>query len=416
MPAKDPLHARVDALMAERKLDVLLLTGNTPESPAFWYLTRGQKLEAATLVWKRGGKKLLVVGDMERDCAAMTGLPWIAHSATPARKLARAAKKPGDARLAWLSWVLKKVGAKGRVALYGGTGLENAVSWLPRAKRAFKEAGCQLVTEASPLLGAARDIKSEAEIKRIRFAGVGTCAAFEAIRRTIAACHARGRTLYTSKGEALTIGMLKAAADVAMAAHGLANVHGSIVAQGEEGGVPHNAGTNTRTVKVGLPIVCDIFPKDTASGYYFDMTRTFVPGKATAAQKKAYEDVRQAAVLGFEGYEPGLSFMELHKRVEHMLGEKGYETLASHPGTQVGFCHGLGHGLGLEVHEGPTLRRAGPLEPGMVITIVLGVYYPEKKLGIRIEDVAVVREGYLENLTDYPTALEVPLRGKAPTK
>ena len=101
MPApKDPLHAHVDRLMAERKLDALLLTGNTPESPSFWYLTRSQKLEAATLLWKRGGKKLLIVGDMERDNAAKTGLDWIARSKTPYTKLVRGAKKPGDAELA----------------------------------------------------------------------------------------------------------------------------------------------------------------------------------------------------------------------------------------------------------------------------------------------------------------------------
>lgn len=412
MAAKDPLHAQIDALMAERKLDVLLLTGNTPENPNFWYAVKGQKLEAATLVYKRGGRKLLIAGDMERDCAALAGLPFIVRSATPAMKIAAKAKKPGDAKIDWLCWSLKKLRAKGRVAIYGSDGVEDAITWLPRAKRAFKTLGCELVVEKSPVLRAARDIKSEAEIERIRHAGVGTKAAFDAIRRTIGACHARGRTLYNRKGEALTIAMLKSAADVAMAAHGLANVHGSIVAQGEEGGVPHNAGTNTRTVKTGLPIVCDIFPKDTASGYFFDMTRTFLPGKATAAQKRAYEDVRQATVLGFEGYEPGLHFKELHDRVARFLADRGYETLATHPNTQVGFCHGLGHGLGLEVHEGPTLR-SGELKPGMVITIEPGVYYPEKKLGIRIEDVAVVREGWLENLTNYPTVFEVPLKGKA---
>lgn len=413
MPADKTLPARLDALMEKAKLDVLLLTGNTPESPAFWYLVGGQKLEAATLVWKRGGERLLIAGDMERDNAAKTGLKWIARSVTPAQQLAKDNPKPGDAQLAWLAWVLQKVDAKGRLALYGATGLESAGAWLPRARRAFKAVGCTLVVEKAPVIAQARAIKTELEIEAMRAAGVGTCAGFEAIRRTLAACHARGTTLHTAKGVPLTIGMLKSAADQAMAAHGLTNLHGSIVAQGEEGGVPHNAGTDSRTVKTGLPIVCDIFPKDIATGFYFDMTRTFVPGQATAAQKKAYEHVRQATVMGFEAYTPGLSFKGLHDRVAHFLSEQGYENLETHPGTQVGFCHGLGHGLGLEVHEDPFVRGGkAPLAPGMVITIEPGVYYPVKKLGIRIEDVAVVREGYLENLTDYPYVLEVPLRGK----
>ena len=408
---KNAIHEKVDALMKEAGLDVLILMGNTPEHPGFWYLAGNQKLEAATLVWKRKGKKLLIVGDMERDCAAQSGMDWIARSTTPFMKIAKAAKRPGDAQIRWLSWCLKKCRAKGKVAIYGATGLESALAWLPRLRRSFIEFGGALVTEKEPVLMLARARKTPGEVEMIRQAGVGTKAAFDAIRRTISRCHSRRGVLHTSKGEALTIGQLKAVSDAAMALHGLANVHGSIVAQGEEGGVPHNAGTNSRKVRAGLPIVCDIFPKDTQSGYYFDMTRTFVPGKATAAQKKAYEDVRQATVLGFEAYEPGLTFMELHQRVAHFLSEKGYETLETHPGTQVGYCHGLGHGVGTEVHELPFLRGMdSKLAPGHVITIEPGVYYPEKKLGIRIEDVAVVTEAGLENLTNYPTVLEVPIR------
>ncbi len=407
---KNAMHAKVDALMKEDGIDVIVALGNTPENPNFWYLAGGQKLEAAMLIWKRGGKKLLIAGDMERDCAAETGLDWIVRSSTPAMKLAKQAKKPGDYTLAYIAWALKKQRATGKVAIYGSDRVEAAVSWLPRLKRALKEAGCELVVEKAPVVERARVAKNAEEVAFIRKAGVGTKAAFDAIRKAISKCAAKGKTLYKKNGEALTIADLKSEADVAMARHGLANVHGSIVAQGEEGGVPHNAGTNTRKVKTGLPIVCDIFPKDTATGYFFDMTRTFLPGKATKAQKKAYEDVRQAALMGYEAYEPGITFKELHDRVAHFLSEKGYENLTTHPNTQVGFCHGLGHGLGLEVHEEPNLRTPRPLMPGDVITIEPGVYYPEKKLGIRIEDVALVTEAGLENLTEYPTVFEVPVK------
>ncbi len=407
---KNAMHAKVDTLMKEDGLDAIVAVGNTPENPNFWYLAGGQKLEAAVLVWKRGGKKLLIAGDMERDCAAASGLDWIVRSSTPAMKLAKRAKKPGDYALSYLQWALKKQRIKGKVAVYGSDGVEKAVTWLPRLGRALKEVDCTLVVEKSPVVERARVEKNAEQAAFIRKAGVGTKAAFDAIRRAIGRSTVKGKTLYKKNGEALTIADLKSEADVAMAKHGLANVHGSIVAQGEEGGVPHNAGTGTRKVKLGLPIVCDIFPKDTATGYFFDMTRTFLPGKATKAQKQAYEDVRQATVLGFEAYEPGITFMELHRRVAHFLAEKGYENLDTHPGTQVGFCHGLGHGLGLEVHEEPNLRTARPLMPGDVITIEPGVYYPEKKLGIRIEDVALVTEAGLENLTEYPTVFEVPVK------
>ncbi|MBC8367083.1 hypothetical protein H8E52_06710, partial [bacterium] len=242
---KNAMHAKVDALMKEDGLDVIVALGNTPENPNFWYLAGAQKLEAAVLIWKRGSKKLLIAGDMERDCAAETGLDWIVRSATPAMKLAKQAKKPGDYTLAYIAWALKKQRAKGKVAVYGSDGVETAVSWLPRLKRTLKEVGCELVVETAPVVERARVAKNAEEVVFIRKAGVGTKAAFDAIRKTISRCRAKGKILYKKNGEALTIADLKSEADVAPARHGLAHGHGSIWAQGEDGVCPHHAGTNT---------------------------------------------------------------------------------------------------------------------------------------------------------------------------
>ena len=170
---KNAMHAKVDALMKEDGLDVIIALGNTPENPNFWYLAGGQKLEAAMLVWKRGSKKLLIAGDMERDCAAETGLDWIVRSSTPAMKLAKQAKKPGDYTLAYIAWALKKQRAKGKVAIYGSDGVETAVSWLPRLKRTLKEVGCELVVEKAPVVERARVAKNAEEVEFIRKAGVG---------------------------------------------------------------------------------------------------------------------------------------------------------------------------------------------------------------------------------------------------
>ncbi len=412
----DPLHARVDKLMKKQGLDALLLTGTTQLHPSFYYLVKGAKLEGATLVWKRGGKKLLFCADMERDNAASTGLDYLTFSQTPLVKLIqRHAGEPAEFQLAWLSWCLKKAAVKGKVAIYGPVYLEKSAGWLPGLKRRLKERDIRLTVEKSPVLERAREIKTEDEIERIREAGQGTFAAFAALRRAIGRCHARGRTLYTSKGEALLIGDLKRAVRMALTRHGLVEAVPSIVAQGEEAGVPHNAGTDSRKVFVGQPLIADIFPRG-AKGYFFDMTRSFCPGKASPKLRRVYEDIRETTLLSFESYEPGLTAPELQERSQRYLEAKGYETMRSHPKSQVGFCHGLGHGLGLEVHEQPLFRVSAPrvLEPGMVVTIEPGVYYPERKIGVRIEDVAVVRDGHLENLTTYPMEFEIPLRGRDP--
>ena len=410
---KDPLHSRVESLMAESNLDALLLVGTTQEHPSFYYLVKGQKMEGAILVFKRSGKKLLIGSDMERDNAAKTGFDFIPYSKTPIGRLSK--KHMGDAaglQVAKLMWALKKARATGRMAIYGAIGLESAVGWLPSLKRECKAADISLVAEKIPVLTRAREIKTEQEIEHIREAGVGTQAAFAAVRRMLASCSAKGKTVITAKGVPLTIGDLKREVRLTLSRHGLVEAVPSIVAQGEEAGVPHNAGTDTREVLVGQPIIVDIFPRG-PYGYFFDMTRTFCPGKASAKTKRIYDDVRQVTLMAFEAFEPGIEAYELHMRVARRLAEMGYETPHTHPGTQVGFCHTLGHGLGLEVHEEPFTRATAPkvLEPGMVITIEPGVYYPAAKQATRIEDVAVVRDGYLENLTSFPMELEVPLKG-----
>lgn len=412
----DPLHATIDTLMRERKIDVLLVDGDTIGHPAFFRLARGAKLEHATLVWKRGGKKLLVGIDFERDNAARTGFDFLPVSKTQATKLRkRYAGDPVGYRVAYLLSLLRRARAKGRLALYGATTLEGALPWLQRFRREARHAGLQLVEERHPLLNRAREIKTEEEIERIRRAGRGTCAAFDAIRRRIARCGLRGRTLVERTGAPLTIGALKATMREAFMKHGLAEGAACIVAQGEEAGVPHNEGSDEREVVAGQPIVIDLFPRENPYGYFFDMTRTFCPGEAPAALKRLHRDVAEALTVGYEAFEPGMDAFELHLRVARFLEEKGYETLRSHPGTQVGFCHSLGHGVGLEVHEEPFMRAASPkaLEPGMVLTLEPGLYYPDKRLGVRLEDTVVAREGTLEPLVDYPLTLEVPLRGRS---
>ena len=410
----DPLHATIDALMRERKIDVLLIDGNSIGHPAFFRLARGAKLEHATLVYKRGGRKLLVGIDFERDNATRTGFEFLPISKTQAGRLRKThAGDPVGYRVAYLLSLLRAVRAKGRLALYGATTLEGSLPWLQRFRREAKRAGLTLVEERSPLLDRAREIKTEEEIERIRRAGQGTCAAFDAIRRRIARCGLHGRTLVERGGAPLTIGALKATMRETLMKHGLAEESACIVAQGEEAGVPHNEGSDERKVVAGQPIVIDIFPRENPYGYFFDMTRTFCPGKAPAALKRLHRDVAEALTVGYEAFEPGVEAYELHLRVARFLEGKGYETLHSHPGTQVGFCHSLGHGVGLEVHEEPFMRPGSPkpLEPGMILTLEPGLYYPEKKLGLRLEDTVVVREGTLERLVDYPLTLEVPLRG-----
>ena len=95
---------------------------------------------------------------------------------------------------------------------------------------------------------------------------------------------------------------------------------------------------------------------------------------------------------------------------------KGHKTVRSHPGTEEGYVHGLGHGIGLEIHEGPNFSHAQGedkvLLPGHVVTIEPGLYYPSRGYGVRVEDAVAYNEaGELIWLTDYPYDLVIPMKG-----
>ena len=180
----------------------------------------------------------------------------------------------------------------------------------------------------------------------------------------------------------------------------------TIVACGEHSSEPHNCGTGV--ISANKPIVIDIFPRNTINGYWGDMTRTFVKGKAPQIVKDAYSAVKDARDLAKEEMKAGISASELYDMTLKYLETRGFKTGKSKDGSYFGFFHGLGHGLGLEIHERPFARALNdiPLKVNDVITVEPGVYYPEWG-GIRLEDLVVVKEDGIECLTDYPNELEI---------
>ena len=179
----------------------------------------------------------------------------------------------------------------------------------------------------------------------------------------------------------------------------------TIVACGKHSSEPHNIGSGA--IMAGQPIVVDIFPRVESNGYWGDMTRTFVKGKAEKTVRKAYEAVKGARDFAKGKIKAGLIPSELHKEVIDYLEEQGFKTGKS-SGSYFGFFHGLGHGLGLEIHEKPSVGSLSdePLKVNEVITVEPGVYYPEWG-GVRLEDVVVVKKNGIECFTEYPDCLEI---------
>jgi Xaa-Pro aminopeptidase len=177
-----------------------------------------------------------------------------------------------------------------------------------------------------------------------------------------------------------------------------------IVACGAQGADPHRIGTGP--LRANAPIVLDLFPRDLKTGYWGDLTRTVVRGRASPGLAAMHRAVKAAQAAVLRAIRPGANGAELHRIAVRELEARGFKTGVKN-GVSEGFIHGTGHGVGLEIHERPSLgRQDAILKPGHVVTVEPGLYY-RKIGGVRIEDTVVVTRGGYRLLAACPGYFEI---------
>ncbi len=186
--------------------------------------------------------------------------------------------------------------------------------------------------------------------------------------------------------------------------------HETIVSHGRDAGIPHSRGDAGQLIRPSVPIVIDIFPADRTTGYFFDLTRTFCVGPVPDELRRIHADVLAAYMLARDAMRPGGAAAVSQGLVCDFFEAKGYPTTRSHPVTSEGYVHSLGHGVGLEIHEKPSFSlspaNTDRIEEGDVLTIEPGLYFPDREIGVRIEDTFVVRSNGVESLSTGSRALE----------
>jgi Xaa-Pro aminopeptidase len=259
--------------------------------------------------------------------------------------------------------------------------------------------------------------KDDDEVAAVRHVSSGTVAAFEQVVAFLAASRVDGATVRAADGPPVTLGTLRRIIQREFMERDLVEEGDvGIVSQGADAGVPHSRGRDAEAVRPGAPIVIDIFPGEAGGGYRSDFTRTLCVGPAPGPLKDLYRDVREAVDRVTAALAVGTSCLSLHELACDVFEARGHPTDRTDPGTEIGYCHDLGHGVGLAVHEEPRLgglpTNTQSLQPGMVFTIEPGLYYPARQLGVRLEDLIYARkDGTFENLTPAPYELEVHPRG-----
>ena len=249
-----------------------------------------------------------------------------------------------------------------------------------------------------------REVKSAEEVKKISaalmMAEVGLAEGIQALKNS--KIDRRRRLLYHHVP--LTSEKLRGIINTAiLQAGGLAS-H-TIVAGGRQGCNPHDQGHGP--LRANEPIILDVFPRSQKTGYFGDITRTVVRGRASDGVRSLHQTVAEGQEVAFARMRNKAPCRQVHMAVLDFFTAQGYKT-GRGEGRMHGFFHGTGHGLGLEIHEAPRVSPISKdtLRTGNVVTVEPGLYYHELG-GVRLEDVALITGNGPRNLTKFEKVLEI---------
>ncbi len=410
------MKSDINRLLHERDLDAFIVFGGEEFNSARYYLGNGANITHGTIVKARDGETLLVCGGIEFAEAKKSGLPVKTSAELGYNdRLAETEYKAAEATALFFGDLLREIGVQsGRVGLYGAWQVNKTIALYQllaaQSQYAFVAEGSPTVIETAMLT------KDADEIARMKSVAQRSNAVMQAAWDFIAGLRRDGDFLLDAMGRRATIGVVKDLVRRELMARGLEDT-GLIFAQGADGGSPHSRGEADMPLQVGQAIVFDLFPRELGGGYHHDMTRTWCIGFAPPEVQTAYDTVMEAFDIAVEAYGLNKPTHIMQEIVQDHFEARGHATSRSDPKTLCGYMHSLGHGVGIDIHERPSishLARKDIFQVGNVFSIEPGLYYPELGFGVRVEDLFVIDgEGQLVSLTTFRKDLVIPLRDEA---
>src|SRR3989440_4673886 len=352
-----------------------LIVAASEHDPDMLYATRFFAPDAFIFLEERG-KRTLVLSDLEIDRARKQAQAdeFVSYSALEREVQGNQKKAPAYEKV--LTHFLRKRRVRSAVVPAN----------FPLGFAQELEASKIKLRTTNGLFWPEREAKTAEELKLMRRAlqitEAGMARAMEVLK---ASKPGVGKKLKWS-GKTLTSEIVRAEIDSAILRAGGIPTN-TIVAGGDQACDPHERGYGP--LFADSLIIFDIFPRDAKSGYWGDMTRTVVRGRASDAQRKLWQTVLDGQELALREIKDGVDGMTIHKAIQALFKKRGYPTEVR-KGVNVGFFHGTGHGLGLEIHEYPRLQKV-ILRNLQVLTVEPGLYYPGLG-GVRHEDVVVVTQ------------------------
>ena len=410
------MKSDIDALMKEKGIDAILITGSTNHNPAMVYFTGIRNITHADYIRTKNGESTLFHSMIEREEAKSTGLPTKSYMAYSWQRLLE--ESNCDEILAYAlryKAMLAELNiTSGRIALYGNTEFGYAYSVINMLRELIPELEI-IPSESTDLMKELMFTKSPEEIRCIQKMGQVTVEVVSEIAEFLISQRTINEFIVNGKGEPITIGDIKRRINLLLAERDAESSQGLIFSIGKDAGIPHNCGNNSDMIKMGETIIFDIFPNAIGGGYFFDFTRTWCLGHANDEILKTYEDVLDVYQKIINMLNIDMAFKDLHSIACNIFKQKGHETIQHNPNAEEGYIHSLGHGIGLKIHERPfsgvNTSEQDILLPGVVFTIEPGLYYPLSGYGIRLENTIVCNQaGEFEIIADYPMDLILPIK------
>jgi Xaa-Pro aminopeptidase len=410
------MKSDLDKLMAQNNLDALLVTGMGTHNPAMVYLTGGGGFSHANLLKKQGQPPILFHYSMEREEAERTGIATRSFSQYPWEELMK--ESGGDQTLALAlryQKILSDFGLKsGRIALYGQMDLGEGYTLISEIQKLLPDVTFVGHRE-DDILQQAMTTKDHGEVERIRQVGRITIQIVQLTVEYLTKRKVKDGILLKENGQLLTIGDMRKKIDLWLAELGVESPEEFILSIGREAAIPHTRGSASDVFELGKTIIFDIYPCEKGGGYFYDFTRTWCLGYAPKEAQQLFDQVKTVYNEVVGNLEVGSSFSEAQIQVCEMYSKMGHSTPITHPETEEGYVHSLGHGVGLNIHERPFsgihISPGDKLIPGAVFTIEPGLYYPAKGLGVRLEDTYYITpSGEFECLVDYPHDLVIEMK------
>ncbi len=396
----------VDRILAENKVDSILLYSESYRNVNMFYLTDFLAIDPFLYMKKVEEGPIIVINQMELDRAKneSTVRDVRSNNDYDLTSYIRSASEPRLGMMKFIASVARKE-----------LGTDKPVYVPPDFPAAYADYLRSEGLKIKPtfdVLEKARETKDPAEVKAIaavqRTVEKATSNAIQLISQADVASDGTLITRVDGKKEKLTVGRVRAIFDHTFIENGCLAEEETMIPCGPKSAVGHYAGKASDILKANEPIVMDVFPKSIKKRYVSDMTRTVVKGKASKTLKRMFETVAEARDSSMDALKAGVLGSEMQELCFDVFEKAGYETIRGGKKIIKGYNHGLGHGVGLQVHEGPTMSEfyKRPLQEHSVVTVEPGLYDP-KVGGVRIEDVVEITGNGCNDLTKMKTNLEI---------